>query len=58
MWGEKPDADAEGGDPYGDDWLIDALGDGMEDEHEGAQATRAGDGFVKEIGESKSSGRC
>ncbi|KAG2756173.1 hypothetical protein P692DRAFT_20826324 [Suillus brevipes Sb2] len=49
LWGEEPDADAEGGDPYGDDWIIDDLGDGMEDEPENAKATCAGDGFVKEM---------
>ncbi|KAG1752912.1 hypothetical protein EDB19DRAFT_1670517 [Suillus lakei] len=49
LWGEEPDVAAEGGDPYGDDWIIDDLGNGMEDEPEGAKATRAGDGFVKEM---------
>lgn len=58
LWGEEPDADAEGVDQYGDDWIIDDLGDGMEDEPEGAKATRAGEGFVKEMGEPKSSGKC
>jgi chromosome transmission fidelity protein 4 len=58
LWGEEPDAGAEGGDPYGDDWIIDDLGDGMEDEPESAKATRAGDGFVKEMGEPKLTGKC
>ncbi|KAG1751494.1 WD40 repeat-like protein [Suillus paluster] len=49
LWGEEADVDAEGGDPYGDDWIIDDLGNGMEDEPEGARAKRAGDGFVKEM---------
>jgi chromosome transmission fidelity protein 4 len=58
LWGEEPHADAEGGDPYGDDWIIDDLGDGMEDEPEGAKAIRAGDGFVKEMGEPISPDQC
>ena len=50
LFGEEADVNAEG-DPYGDDWIIDDLGNGMEDEPEGVRATRAGDGFVKEMGE-------
>ncbi|KAJ8597474.1 WD40 repeat-like protein [Rhizopogon salebrosus TDB-379] len=50
LWGEEVAVDAEGDDPYGgDDWIIDDLGNGMEEEPEGVRATRAGDGFVKEM---------
>jgi chromosome transmission fidelity protein 4 len=59
LWGEEVAVDAEGDDPYGgDDWIIDDLGNGMEEEPEGVRATRAGDGFVKEMGESTPWGAC
>lgn len=52
IWGEEVNVDAEEDGLYGgDDWIIDDLGNGMEEEPEGVRATRAGDGFVKEMGE-------
>ena len=36
-------------DEYGDDWIIDDIGIGMEDEH-GEKRPVGGDGFVKEMG--------
>lgn len=52
LWGEEANIDAERDDAYGgDDWIIDDLGNGMEEESEGAKAARTGDGFVKEMGE-------
>lgn len=54
LWGEDP-VDREGGDApgaindYGDDWIIDDIGIGMEDEH-GERRAVDGDGFVKEMG--------
>lgn len=53
LLGEEANANvaAEGDDLYGDDdWIIDDLGNGMEEEPEGVKATHVGDGFVKEMG--------
>ncbi|KAF9237545.1 hypothetical protein BU15DRAFT_75916 [Melanogaster broomeanus] len=55
LWGEDPagadrGAGAEGGSDYGDDWIIDDIGAGMEDAQEdGPRGKRSGDGFVKEM---------
>lgn len=53
LWGEDP-VNGDGGVPrtvndYGDDWIIDDIGAGMEDEH-GERRAVDGDGFVKEMG--------
>jgi chromosome transmission fidelity protein 4 len=59
LWGEEAAVDADADDPYGgDDWIIDDLGNGMEEEPEGVRATRAGDGFVKEMGKPTPWGAC
>ncbi|KAH7888857.1 hypothetical protein F5I97DRAFT_758195 [Phlebopus sp. FC_14] len=54
LWGDDVDVErgAAGVDrtDYGDDWVIDDLGDGMGDEQEDTRLSRrAGDGFVKEM---------
>lgn len=53
LWGDDPD-NGGGNVPvtvndYGDDWIIDDIGTGMEEEHGGRRAVD-GDGFVKEMG--------
>ncbi|KIJ67758.1 hypothetical protein HYDPIDRAFT_147689 [Hydnomerulius pinastri MD-312] len=54
LFGDDADVDggagAEGGNDYGEDWIIDDLGGGIDDEQEDATRTRrTGDGFVKEM---------
>ena len=54
LWGEDPvngDLDGVPGtvDDYGNDWIIDDIGIGMEDEH-GEKRAVGVDGFVKEMG--------
>ncbi|KAI6033002.1 hypothetical protein F5J12DRAFT_946238 [Pisolithus orientalis] len=62
LWGADDDIDNSGvdnkgigaggnddGNQYGDDWIIDDLGDGMEDEAEETGQVEAGNKFVKEM---------
>lgn len=53
MWGEDPVNENGDGVPavndYGDDWIIDDIGIGIEDEH-GERRAVDRDGFVKEMG--------
>jgi len=52
LWGEDPvneDVPGTTTDDYGDDWIIDDIGIGVEDER-GEKRAADGDGFVKEMG--------
>ncbi|KAF8843017.1 WD40 repeat-like protein [Paxillus ammoniavirescens] len=55
LWGEDTadagrGAGAEDGNDYGDDWIIDDLGVGMEDDQQdGPHGRQSGNGFVKEM---------
>lgn len=53
FWGDDPvngDGDVPGTvNDYGDDWIIDDIGTGMEDDH-AERRVADGDGFVKEMG--------